>query len=302
MSKIAFYDSGVGGLSVLTQAVLRFPKEQFIMLGDSRFAPFGSKSLEELRKIVFNSLFELKKQDIKAIVIACNTVSSHLLAEIREKIDLPIFGILPAVDEALTLAGDKKALVLATQNTISGKYMLSKQAEHFGRLIALAGGDIVRFVERGELSGERLRSHILSLLSGIDVQEIGAVALGCTHYPFIKPLLSELFCKNTAFVDGSKKTLDELSSALGLFDCLSAPITNAQSILNAPSTPSLQNTALSTVSLQSIAPSAVNAKIKAPNAETESAQAFKRVELLSSGDNIEIMQKLLKNALMQKTA
>lgn len=275
MSKIAFYDSGVGGLSVLIEAKKRFQDEEFIMLGDSRFAPFGTKDIGELRKIVFRSLVELQSRDIKAIVIACNTVSSHLLNELRAKLSLPVFGIFPAVDEAVSLAGTKKALILATENTIKGDFMREKKAQYGDRVIPLAGGDIVRFVERGETGSSELKKHVLGLLSGINLSEIGAVALACTQYPFIKPLLSELFSNEVKFVDGSRKTIDELALTL---NSLKKPPRRLSSIE------------------QGLVPA-----FEAEKAENErpaySRARLEKIELLSSGDNIGIMEALLKKGL-----
>lgn len=214
MAAIAFLDSGVGGVSVLKRVHALLPCEDLILYGDSKNAPFGKKSIDELRQIAKNALYFLSRHDIKALVLACNTLSSLLIDEIRTMTDLPVIGILPPVSEALSLAGQKKALILATKNTAQSSVMQNAARQHPDKVILLPGGNIVDFVEKGDTDSPALKDHIASLLSGICTDDIGALALGCTHYPFVKNLLRAFFREDCTFIDGSEKTAAALKSAL----------------------------------------------------------------------------------------
>ena len=116
--KIAFFDSGIGGLTVLQEALKILPHEQYIYFADSDNAPYGIRTSQEIRNLVFDAVEFLIKQDIKALVLACNTATSVAVKELRATYTLPIIGMEPAVKPALKAADNKKTLICATQRTL----------------------------------------------------------------------------------------------------------------------------------------------------------------------------------------
>ena len=139
--KIAVFDSGIGGLSVLHLALKKFPKENFLYYADSDNVPYGIKTKEEIVELVDQAIKNMLTKDIKAIVIACNTATSAAIQEMREKYSLPLIGMEPAVKKAVDFYGNKRILVIATALTVKGKKLQDLIArvdkEHLVDLIAL---------------------------------------------------------------------------------------------------------------------------------------------------------------------
>ena len=115
---IGFLDSGVGGLSVLREAVRVLPAEDFIYFGDSANAPYGTKTVKEIRDLTFKAVENLMDYDIKALVVACNTATSVAIKELRNSFDIPILGMEPAVKPAVEVTDKKRIMVIATPVTI----------------------------------------------------------------------------------------------------------------------------------------------------------------------------------------
>ena len=132
---IGILDSGVGGISVLRTAVQLLPNENFIYYGDNKNAPYGPKSLEEIRSLSAHAIDHLLDQQVKALVIACNTITSAYASILREKVDLPVIGMEPAVKPASLARGDGKVLALATRATLS--------LEKFSRLMESYGEGVI---------------------------------------------------------------------------------------------------------------------------------------------------------------
>lgn len=217
---IGVFDSGVGGISVLRELVRLMPQENYIFYGDSRNAPYGSKTLEEVRFLTEEKVVYLLEQDVKAVVIACNTATSADVSILRSRYPhIPIIGIEPALKPAVLSAAHPKVLVMATPMTIREEKFrrLLEQYQEQARIYPLACPGIVEFVERGELTGTRLRSLLEHLLAPYLDKEIDAVVLGCTHYPFIREAIAEILPEEVRFYDGgpgvareTKRRLDDM--------------------------------------------------------------------------------------------
>ncbi|MBQ1614766.1 MAG: aspartate/glutamate racemase family protein, partial [Selenomonas sp.] len=121
--KIAFFDSGMGGLSVLHHAMKVLPHEQFVFYADEDNVPYGTKTKEQVQDYVDKAFRFLLKQDVKAIVVACNTATSVAVAKMRSLYDVPIIGMEPAAKKALDMDGTKRVLVTATPITVKGRKM-----------------------------------------------------------------------------------------------------------------------------------------------------------------------------------
>ncbi|ADL53538.1 glutamate racemase [Clostridium cellulovorans] len=213
---IGFMDSGVGGLSVMKEAIKALPQENLIHFGDSKNAPYGIKTDEEIKKLTFSAVEFLIKKQCKAIVIACNTATSVAINDLREIYkEVPIIGIEPAVKPAVELNEDGKIIVMATPVTLK-KEKFNHLLEMYGsdrEIIFLPCPELVELIERGVLEGEELDNYLLSKFKPYLNDKISAVVLGCTHYPFAKKAIKKIV-GDAKIIDGSYGTVKQLKNIL----------------------------------------------------------------------------------------
>ena len=213
---IGFFDSGVGGLSVLKEACALMPEENYIYYGDSANAPYGEKSREEIFELTMRGVGYLISSDIKALVIACNTATSAVIDQLRKEVDIPVIGMEPAIKPALA-AVEGKVLMMATPATIKLE-RYNNLLERFNareRVINLACNKLAGIIEHSVLShnGE-LDDYLKELLAPYKNKGIEAIVLGCTHYVFIKDSIKEAFGGNPLIFDGNGGTVNRLKSVL----------------------------------------------------------------------------------------
>lgn len=214
--KIAVFDSGIGGLSVLHLALKKFPKESFLYYADSDNVPYGIKTKEEILKLVDQAIQNMLKNDVKAIVVACNTATSAAIQEMREKYSLPLIGMEPAVKKAVDFYGNKRILVIATPLTVKGKKMqdlISRvDKEHLVDLIALP--NLVNFAENEEFTEKEVLDYLIRELGEIDWGKYSSIVLGCTHFNYFKDSLRKILPSHISFLDGNEGTINKLYSEL----------------------------------------------------------------------------------------
>lgn len=220
---IGFFDSGVGGISVLKKAMSILPQEDFIYFGDSIHAPYGDKDLDTIKKLSFEATEKLLEHSIKALVVACNTATSAAIEDLRTAYpNLPIIGIEPALKVAVDHTKEGNILVLATKRTLEEKkfknlldrYKESRSVE----TLPLPG--LVEIIEQGDAYQEKSYHYLQEALKGVK-EEMSVVVLGCTHYPFIKPSLRKIYGNHVLIVDGSEGTARHLKEVLAERDLLS---------------------------------------------------------------------------------
>lgn len=202
---IAVFDSGVGGISVLRELVRLMPNENYIFFGDSKNAPYGGKSLEEVRKLTECHVRHLLSEGAKAVVIACNTATSADVSILRKEYpDVPVVGIEPALKPAVQFMEHPRVLVMATPMTIREEKFqrLMARYEKDAEIYPLACPGIVEFVERGELNSADLKAFLYRLLKPYCEGTVDAIVLGCTHYPFVKDAIAEVMGNTVEFFDG----------------------------------------------------------------------------------------------------
>lgn len=213
---IGFFDSGVGGISVLKKAMELLPHEDFIYFGDSVNAPYGDKDLETIKTLSFNAVDFLLSFHCKSIVVACNTATSAAITDIREKYPhIPVIGIEPALKVAIDHTTDGKILVLATNRTLNEEKFkkLSDQFSESRNIVSLPLPGLVEIIENGEDYQEKSYDYLKKALEKVD-KDLSSVVLGCTHYPFIKPSLRRMFSEEILIVDGSEGTARRLKEVL----------------------------------------------------------------------------------------
>lgn len=213
---IGIFDSGLGGLSVLKEAVKLLPYEDFIYYGDTKNAPYGTKSVEEVRNLTNNVVNILLEKEVKAIVIACNTATSASVDELRKKYSLPIIGIEPALKPAVELKREGKIIIMATPVTLSErkfKKLMDKYKEE-SEIVPLPCPGLVEFVESGNIDSQEVELYLRDKFSCFEDNGIAAIVLGCTHYPFIKKHIYKILGEDLPVIDGSKGTSKQLMRQL----------------------------------------------------------------------------------------
>lgn len=221
---IGFFDSGVGGLSVLKSALEIMPNENYIYFGDSKNAPYGIKNVLEVKELTYKAVEFLLKKGAKALVIACNTATSAAVASLRlDYPDVPIVGIEPAVKPAVKLNTNKAIIIMATPMTIKEEKFnnLINRFKNEAKIIPMPCAGLMEFIEAGNFSSVELKEYIRGKYKYYNSDEIGAIVLGCTHYPFIKDTIQEIVGDDIPIIDGGMGTCRELKRRLIEADLIS---------------------------------------------------------------------------------
>lgn len=214
---IAVFDSGMGGISVLRELVAIMPNENYIYFGDSAHAPYGTKTIEEVRQMTLNHARRLFAEGAKGLVVACNTATSAAVRSLREQYpNTPIVGIEPAVKPASQCKEHPRVLVMATPMTIREEKFknLMHRYEADAEIIPLPCPGLMDFVERGDLDGEDLQKYLVELLFEFKHDKVDAVVLGCTHYPFVKAMIQKTLGEEVLVFDGGAGTAREMQRRL----------------------------------------------------------------------------------------
>ena len=214
---IGFFDSGVGGLSVLREAIKVMPNEDYIYFGDSKNAPYGMKSVDEVRELTFKAVEFLLSKGVKGMAIACNTATSAAVADLRKIYpDLPLVGIEPALKPAVELNKDGDILIMATAMTLKEEKFnrLMEKYKDRASIIPVPCPGLVEFIEAGDYQGKAVEEYLLEKINTYRDGKIASIVLGCTHYPFIKDTLSNIVGKDVSIIDGGLGTAKELRRRL----------------------------------------------------------------------------------------
>jgi glutamate racemase len=237
---IGFFDSGVGGLTVLREVVRRLPEESTLYVGDNARAPYGPRTDEEVIRFSGECLDELASRDVKAIVVACNTSSAVALSELRRRYDLPILGVVrPGAAAAALSTRSRRVGVIATQATVRSHayFQAIKDENPFVEVYEHATPELVPLVEAGRLDGDEVegivRRELAPLLGARDArgefifplpasERIDTLLLGCTHYPLLAPIIQGVAGADIAVIDSASATASALASLLEV-EGLTAP-------------------------------------------------------------------------------
>ena len=229
---VAFFDSGLGGISVLRETRRALPHENYIYYGDSANAPYGEKPPEEIRQLAGAVMDKVLAYGAKAVVVACNTATGEAVDALRAAHpDVPIIGVEPAVKPAASRFPGGRILVLATPQCLRSRRFLelqhrfSQQAE----ITAVPCGGLMEFVERGELDSTALREYLRSKLAPWSHSHIDAAVLGCTHYPFLRAALQRALGGGVTIIDGNAGIAAQLRRRLSELELLN-PAPNPGSV------------------------------------------------------------------------
>ena len=211
---IGVFDSGMGGISVLREITAYMPREHYIYVGDSANAPYGTKPVEKVRELTLERIGGLvDRHRAKAIAVACNTATSAAVASLRKIYpDLPLVGVEPAVKPAVLAGPHARVLVMATPRTLLEEKFLNLEHiyEDRARIFPLPCPGLMEYVEQGILDGKEIRSFLHELLDPYKEEGLTGIVLGCTNYPFLKKVISEVTDHKIPLFDGGEGTAREL--------------------------------------------------------------------------------------------
>ncbi|AOZ73433.1 glutamate racemase [Boudabousia tangfeifanii] len=211
-SPIGFFDSGVGGLTVARAVLDQLPHEQIIYVGDTAHVPYGTKTLEQVRRYSLAIMDNLANRGVKMLVIACNTASSAVLAEAQERYDIPVIGVIePAVRAALAVTKNHKVGVIATPATVcSGAYEKTFAQNGNVKVYSQAAPGFVDLVESGVTSGLEAIDLAHTYLDEIRNEGVDTLVLGCTHYPHLQAVISYVMGGGVTLVSSSDETAKDI--------------------------------------------------------------------------------------------
>jgi glutamate racemase len=222
-SPIGIFDSGMGGVSVLGEAIIQLKNEEFVYFGDSKNAPYGSKTKEEVVKYCIDICdYFVNDYGVKSIVIACNTATSAAVDIIRTKYDIPIIGIEPALKPAVENTKCGSVVVMATEMTLKEKKFNNLMMEYGKKnvIVKLPCPNLVTLVEDGITEGEEAIEAISKCFYGVDLDKIESVVLGCTHFIFLRNAIDKFFNGKVKLFDGNYGTVKNLKNKLEMRNLL----------------------------------------------------------------------------------
>lgn len=210
--RIGILDSGIGGLTILRECLKQIPNHEYLYFADSKNAPYGVKSREEVCELTKQAAAFLAEQGAEIVVIACNTATSAAAKQLREIYDVPIIGMEPAVKPALEQAAGKRVLVTATELTLKeGKFQNLTSVLGAGDVIDLCPlGELVTFAEAGEFSDEKIIPYLEQQLRSFNLNAYSSAVLGCTHFPLFKTAFEKVLPQGVNVIDGSTGTVKRI--------------------------------------------------------------------------------------------
>jgi glutamate racemase len=214
---IGVFDSGVGGLTVLHECLVTMPHEDFVYLGDHARLPYGPRPLAEVREFAREIALYLEAQDVKLVVVACNTATSAALPQLQETLQVPVIGVLtPEAHAAVQATRNRVIGLLATQGTVdSGRYAQLVHALDAGvSFHALACPRLVPLIEGDDPYGPDTESAVREYAAPLKAAGVDTVILGCTHYPLIKPIFQRVFGRDVTLVFSAEETAREVAETL----------------------------------------------------------------------------------------
>ncbi|MGO9378270.1 MAG: glutamate racemase [Dissulfurispiraceae bacterium] len=213
---IGIFDSGIGGLTVFKEVSNMLPNEDIIYLGDTARVPYGIRSAETVARYSFECADFLMNKLVKVLVVACNTVSAVSLPEIRDRVPIPVIGVIePGARAAVTATINKRIGVIGTEATIksSAYFRALKAIDTAVEVSGLACPLFVPLVEEGWTEGEITKLVVEKYLTQLKDKDIDTIVLGCTHYPLLKGIIQEVM-DGITIIDSAVETGKSLKLVL----------------------------------------------------------------------------------------
>lgn len=205
---IGIFDSGMGGLTVVKEVLRNLPNEKIVYFGDTARVPYGPKSKETIIRFSIENILFLLKNNVKMIIVACNTASSVALSDIVKNFKVPIMGVIePGVSEAIRITKNKRVGIIGTKTTVNS-LAYEKQIMKIDPTIKVYGSAcplFVPLVEEGWLNTKITREIVEAYLMPLKDKNIDTIILGCTHYPLLKPVIKDVLGAKVNLIDSARQ-------------------------------------------------------------------------------------------------
>ncbi len=217
---IGIFDSGIGGTSIWREIHNLLPNEKTIYLADSKNAPYGQKTKEEIIHLSMKNTDYLLEMNCKLIVVACNTATTNAIKELRAKYTVPFIGIEPAIKPAAINSKTRVIGILATKGTLNSE-LFHKTAElyHDTKIIEQIGHGLVDLIENGDINSPEMDKLLISYLTPMIDANIDFLVLGCSHYPYLIPQIRKILPEHIQIIDSglavAKQTQNVLMEKIG---------------------------------------------------------------------------------------
>lgn len=212
---IGIFDSGIGGTSIWKAIHQLLPNEKTIYLADSKNAPYGQKSKEEIVALSMKNTEFLLEMNCKLIVVACNTATTNAIQELRAKYNVPFIGIEPAIKPAVTHSKTQIIGILATQGTLNSA-LFNKTTEKYQdtKIIEQVGHGLVQLIENGEINSPEMTHLLHSYLNPMIEANIDCLVLGCSHYPYLIPQIKKILPDHIQIIDSGEAVAKQTQNVL----------------------------------------------------------------------------------------
>ena len=219
---IGIFDSGIGGTSIFKEIHQLMLNENCIYLADSKHAPYGYKTTSKILQLNIKNTEYLLKHNCKLIVVACNTATTNAISYLRKNYPVPFVGIEPAIKPAALNTQTKTIGVLATKGTLSSD-LFHKTTNLYAsniKVIEQIGEGIVELIESGLGESDQMKTLLKTYLDPMLKQRIDYLVLGCTHYPYLIPMLKEILPKHVSIIDSGLAVAKQTKAILTKHDLL----------------------------------------------------------------------------------
>ncbi|MGZ0015237.1 glutamate racemase [Yeosuana sp. AK3] len=216
INPIGIFDSGIGGSSVWREIHALLPHENTLYMADSANAPYGPKGKETIIQLSIKNTEFLIELGCKLIVVACNTATTNAIGLLRKNYDIPFIGIEPAIKPAALHSKTKAIGILATKGTLSSElfYTTTSLYAHGLKVVEQVGEGLVDLIEMGKIDSGEIKTLLKHYLKPMLEANIDCLVLGCTHYPYLIPLLLELLPKHIKIIDSGEAVARQTKAVL----------------------------------------------------------------------------------------
>ena len=212
---IGLFDSGIGGTSIWKEVHALMPNENTIYLADSKNAPYGLKSKDEIIALSFKNTEFLLENNCKIIVVACNTATTNAIKELRAKYDVPFIGIEPAIKPAALQSKTQTIGILATKGTLNSELFHKNVANHPDvKIIEQIGHGLVQLIENGDMDSAEMEELLRSYLNPMVEKNIDYLVLGCSHYPYLIPQIKKIIPPQIKIIDSGEAVAKQTQKIL----------------------------------------------------------------------------------------
>lgn len=212
---IGLFDSGIGGTSIWKEVHALMPFENTIYLADSKNAPYGLKSKEEIITLSCKNTEFLLNNNCKIIVVACNTATTNAIKELRAKYKVPFIGIEPAIKPAALQTKTQTIGILATKGTLNSELFHQSVANHPDvKIIEQIGHGLVQLIENGDINSPEMEELLKSYLNPMVEKNIDYLVLGCSHYPYLIPQIKKIIPEHIKIIDSGEAVAKQTQKIL----------------------------------------------------------------------------------------